>query len=75
MAVIPRHKLLDEKYVIGYAWDSWKMDGFDTLRYPPRYLLQIMVKYYQTEMLHIMKENNIIWEINTDDVLFMSFGN
>ena len=68
-AVIPRHEVSDEMSVSGFIRNLWKEKGFDEIRYPPQYLIEIISGYYQNEMLYLFRGNNPVWMINTDEIL------
>lgn len=73
--VISKHTMTDQKMVNGYVRNLWKnKQRFRTMRYPPQYLIQIIVKFCQNEMLYAKQGNNI-WKINVDDILCGSANN
>ena len=67
-AVIPDHKVMDDLCVNGFVKDIWKAKEFNNMRYPPHYLIQIMSKYYQNEVL-LTFDHDTLFVINTDYIL------
>ena len=53
----------------GFIRIVWKGNGLDGIGYPPDYLIQIIRQYYQNEMLYLFTTNDLVWKINTDDIL------
>ena len=68
-AVIARHTTLDKKMVIGFVRDLWKKAEFKKMRYPPYYLTNIIVRYYQNEVLYHLQTDKTIRCINMDDII------
>ena len=64
-AVIPKNDLR----VNGYVKNLWNGKKFDNIRYPPHYLLQIIVKYYSKNgVIYLFRGNDMV-RLNIDDIL------
>ena len=71
---IPKHDLTDKMTVNGYVRNTWKRKKYKAVRYPPSYLLQIIVHYYQNEILYLFKQDSLakckaIEVLNIDDIV------
>ena len=57
----------------GYIRKCWRSLEFKTMRYPPVYLIEIMKKYVNFEMIYNLDNHsngmNAFWRIKVDDIL------
>ena len=37
----------------GYIRECWRLSEFESMRYPPMYLIKIMAKYYLNQEIHL----------------------
>ena len=70
-AIIPTwHKLMDDQAVNGYVRQIWKYnDEFDNIQCPPKYLIQLIVMYYEQEILYVFQRNYPVWKVLVDEIL------
>ena len=68
--IIPKYKLSDEMTVHGYVRYLWEKNE---IRYIPHYLIQIIGKCYENEMVHLFKKINVVswnnWQVIVSDIL------
>ena len=69
LGIVMSQGMNDDLIVHGYFRHKWRKRKYRKIRYSPYYLIQIIVRYYQNETLHVFQEDRTIWMANVHDIV------
>ena len=66
--VVIGNKTSDEKTINGFIRALWNENEFEIMRYPPHYLLKIISRYYESQILYQIGYRKSLHCINMNDI-------